>query len=67
MKTTYVLPLDDETATLEFVGGKGLSLAKMRRLGLPVPDGFHLTTEAYQQFIAAKRSRRQGENKPWLP
>ncbi|RPJ27429.1 MAG: pyruvate, phosphate dikinase [Chloroflexi bacterium] len=49
----YTLPLSDPHATLETVGGKGLSLAKMINAGLPVPDGFHITTEAYRQFIDA--------------
>lgn len=30
------------------VGGKGLSLGRMAAAGLPVPDGFLLTTEAYR-------------------
>ena len=30
-----------------------MSLAKLSRAGLPVPDGFHITTEAYRQFVAA--------------
>lgn len=48
---TFVLPLADQNATLETVGGKGMSLAKMSRAGLPVPGGFHITTEAYCCFI----------------
>ncbi|HSR20720.1 MAG TPA: PEP/pyruvate-binding domain-containing protein [Anaerolineales bacterium] len=47
----FILPLSDERATLESVGGKGLSLAKLSRAGLPVPDGFHITTEAYRRFV----------------
>jgi phosphoenolpyruvate synthase/pyruvate phosphate dikinase len=47
----YTLPLADIKATLETVGGKGMSLAKLSRAGIPVPDGFHVTTEAYCQFI----------------
>lgn len=46
------LPLSDPNATLEIVGGKGMSLAKMARAGLPVPGGFHITTVAYQQFVS---------------
>jgi len=49
----YTLPLSDSNATLENVGGKGMSLAKLVRAGIPVPDGFHVTTEAYRQFVAA--------------
>jgi rifampicin phosphotransferase len=53
MKTTHVLKLSDASVTLETVGGKGISLAKMIQAGFPVPDGFHITTEAYRQFVAA--------------
>jgi len=49
----YVIPLSDPQATLENVGGKGMSLAKMIGAGFPVPNGFHITTEAYCQFVAA--------------
>ena len=51
MKASYVLPLSDPSATLETVGGKGLSLSKMISTGLPVPGGFHITTEAYRSFV----------------
>ncbi len=49
----YLLPLSDPQATFENVGGKGMSLAKMIGAGFPVPDGFHVTTEAYRQFVAS--------------
>ncbi|WP_436497828.1 PEP/pyruvate-binding domain-containing protein [Actinokineospora sp. HUAS TT18] len=42
------LPLDDSRADLATVGGKGASLAKLARAGLPVPPGFHITTDAYR-------------------
>jgi phosphohistidine swiveling domain-containing protein len=47
-----VLPLADPQATLETAGGKGASLARLARAGLPVPDGFHITTAAYRRFVA---------------
>jgi rifampicin phosphotransferase len=53
MNTTYLLPLDTPAATLELVGGKGLSLSRLARAGLPVPGGFHLTTAAYYAFVSA--------------
>ena len=53
MKPEYILTLSDPLATLENVGGKGMSLAKLTRAGLPVPGGFHVTTEAYRQFVTA--------------
>ena len=34
-----ILTLADLNATLENVGGKGMSLAKLSRAGLPVPGG----------------------------
>ncbi len=49
---TYVLPLADPGAALETVGGKGASLARLINAGLPVPDGFHVTTAAYREFVA---------------
>ncbi|MFK7915990.1 MAG: PEP/pyruvate-binding domain-containing protein [Pseudomonadales bacterium] len=48
-----VLPLASPLASLEQVGGKALSLGKLAALGLPVPDGFLLTTEAYKAFVSA--------------
>ena len=50
-----VLPLDDAAADLAAVGGKGASLARLARAGLPVPAGFHVTTEAYRSFVAQFR------------
>ena len=47
-----ILPLSDLEATLQTVGGKGISLAKLSRAGLPVPGGFHITTDAYRRFVA---------------
>ena len=49
---TYVRPLDDPAPSLEALGGKGESLAKLVVAGLPVPDGFHIATAAYRTFVA---------------
>ena len=38
-----------EQQDLEAVGGKGLSLGLMMREGLPVPDGFCLTSQAFRE------------------
>jgi phosphohistidine swiveling domain-containing protein len=51
MKTEYVIPLDDSRATPEAVGGKGAALARLANAGLPVPDGFCVTTAAYSAFV----------------
>jgi phosphoenolpyruvate synthase/pyruvate phosphate dikinase len=50
MKSPYVLPLSDSQATLDTVGGKGMSLAKMIQAGFPVPDGFHIPMQACRRF-----------------
>ncbi|MET8140929.1 pyruvate, phosphate dikinase [Sphaerisporangium sp. NPDC005288] len=36
----------------ELLGGKGANLAEMTNLGLPVPPGFTITTEACRRFLA---------------
>jgi pyruvate,water dikinase len=46
------LQLADPRATVETVGGKGASLARLAAAGLPVPAGFHVTTEAYRRCVA---------------
>jgi pyruvate,water dikinase len=50
---TYILPLSDPKADLETAGGKGMSLSRLINAGLPVPDGFHITTGAYRRFVEA--------------
>ena len=34
----------------ELLGGKGANLAEMTHIGLPVPQGFTITTEACTQY-----------------
>ncbi len=48
----YLAPLGHDGLTLDRAGGKGASLARMIAAGLPVPDGFILTTNAYRRFLA---------------
>ncbi|MDR1328430.1 MAG: pyruvate, phosphate dikinase, partial [Oscillospiraceae bacterium] len=52
---TYILPLAHKQANLDTVGGKGMSLSKLLAAGIPVPDGFYVTTAAYRNFIEANR------------
>ena len=33
------------------LGGKGANLAEMTKIGLPVPQGFTITTEACNEFL----------------
>src|SRR5574341_2611178 len=37
------------------LGGKGAGLAEMSRLGLPVPPGFTVTTDACREYLARGR------------
>ncbi|WP_196441221.1 pyruvate, phosphate dikinase [Planomonospora sp. ID67723] len=39
----------------DLLGGKGANLAEMTNLGLPVPPGFTITTEACRSFLADGR------------
>lgn len=48
-----VVPLADSRVTLALVGGKGANLAKLAQAGFPVPGGFLITTQAYQEFVQA--------------
>jgi len=48
-----LVPLaDGDHATADRVGPKAATLAKLRQAGLPVPEGFCLTAEAYQAALA---------------
>src|SRR3989442_295826 len=50
----YVVPLR-ECASLgvDQVGGKAWNLSQLLVLGYPVPDGFVLTTQAFERFLMA--------------
>ena len=52
MTATYIRSLADEGLGLSEIGGKGQSLARLASAGLPVPNGFHITTAAYHDFVA---------------
>jgi pyruvate,orthophosphate dikinase len=50
----------DWNAVRGLLGGKGANLAEMARLGLPVPPGFTVTTEACNTYLAAGESFPEG-------
>jgi rifampicin phosphotransferase len=52
MTAKYTCPLDEEGLGVSEIGGKGQSLAGLASAGLPVPQGFHITTAAYDAFVA---------------
>ena len=37
----------------DLLGGKGANLSEMTRMGLPVPPGFTITTQACREFLAS--------------
>jgi len=49
--TAVTLPLDSPAASLDEVGGKGRSLSLLAATGLPIPDGFLISTTAYREFV----------------
>ncbi len=50
----YVYAFDEETTGgRELLGGKGVGLAEMTALGVPVPAGFTITTDACRAYMAA--------------
>ncbi|MEZ4633905.1 MAG: PEP/pyruvate-binding domain-containing protein [Caldilineaceae bacterium] len=51
-RTKTLLPLNSPDASLATVGGKGNNLARLARGHFPVPGGFLLTTQAYDDFVA---------------
>ncbi|MDD3165578.1 MAG: pyruvate, phosphate dikinase [Oscillospiraceae bacterium] len=51
MAKKFVYRFSEGNATMrELLGGKGANLAEMTTLGLPVPQGFTITTEACTQY-----------------
>lgn len=52
MTTPLLVPFTHgERGMADLLGGKGANLAEMTRLGLPVPHGFTITTEACREYL----------------
>ncbi|MEO8107253.1 MAG: PEP/pyruvate-binding domain-containing protein, partial [Actinomycetes bacterium] len=53
----YVYAFDEGSKDQkDLLGGKGANLAEMTSLGLPVPPGFTITTEACRAYRAARQA-----------
>lgn len=51
MMKKYVYAFEEGAKEMKkLLGGKGANLAEMKKIGLPVPDGFTITTEACNQY-----------------
>lgn len=62
---TWVTPLHDVTRhDIAIAGGKGANLGELVRAGFPVPDGFVVTTTAYNTFV--RRTRIADELRPGI-
>jgi pyruvate,orthophosphate dikinase len=52
--TRYVYDFEEPTdGGRELLGGKGIGLAEMTQLGIPVPAGFTITTDACRAYMAS--------------
>ena len=50
----YVFDFDEDSGGgRELLGGKGVGLAEMTQLGIPVPAGFTITTDACRAYMDA--------------
>jgi pyruvate,orthophosphate dikinase len=54
---------DGNAAMKNLLGGKGANIAEMVKLGMPVPPGFTITTEACNEFYRRNRTYPQGVKK----
>jgi pyruvate, orthophosphate dikinase len=51
----YVYDFDEDSGGgRELLGGKGIGLVEMTQLGIPVPAGFTITTDACRAYMAAR-------------
>ena len=51
MATKYTYLFSEGDASMrELLGGKGANLAEMTKIGLPVPQGFTISTEACTKY-----------------
>ena len=54
MATRYVFAFHEgDKDQKDLLGGKGANLAEMVKLGLPVPPGFTISTEACRAYLAS--------------
>ena len=57
MSTKYVYSFSEGNKDQkDLLGGKGANLAEMMRIGIPVPPGFTITTEACKEYLGNGRA-----------
>ena len=63
MAKKYCYLFTEGNATMrEILGGKGANLAEMTNIGLPVPQGFTISTEACTQYYEDGKQIHSGGN-----
>src|SRR3954451_20124643 len=61
MANTYVYDFDERTSGgRELLGGKGVGLAEMTQMGVPVPAGFTITTDACRAYMTSGKAPPAG-------
>ncbi len=60
MRYVYDFDQDSGTGGRELLGGKGIGLAEMTALGVPVPAGFTITTDACRAYMASNGELPEG-------
>jgi pyruvate,orthophosphate dikinase len=61
MARRYVYDFDEPAGGgRELLGGKGIGLAEMTQMGVPVPAGFTITTDACRAYLAARGELPEG-------
>src|ERR1700739_3588013 len=57
----YIFDFDEQSGGgRELLGSKGVGLAEMTQLGVPVPAGFTITTDACRAYFASGRAVPEG-------
>ena len=66
--TKYVYMFSEGDASMRnLLGGKGANLAEMTKLGLPVPQGFTITTEACTAYYDDGKRINSEITFPYVP
>jgi pyruvate, orthophosphate dikinase len=62
MSKKFVFNFKEGDASMkELLGGKGANLAEMTKIGIPVPPGFTISTEACQDYYKDGKNKMSGE------
>lgn len=60
MTRKWVYLFEEGNTDRDLLGGKGAGLSEMAKMGLPIPPGFTITTEAWKAYYAAGKEFPEG-------